>query len=134
MSKHLKKLEGYCRVPGTFAKEGFMSIYEMVSALFDKSNETVDFVNEFEDDIESLEQRKENKSQITLQRKLSPLGDFTGSIRGKQSLQVLSEIDDNRDKNQYVISQLRDGQNGLVVDGGFFEDEGIRKNYDGGTF
>jgi hypothetical protein len=67
-------------------------------------------------------------------RKLSATGNFTGSIQNIPSTTIVTKTDSNDKTLQYLTSQFADGQTGLVIDGGFFEDEGIDKNYDGGIF
>ena len=67
-------------------------------------------------------------------RKLSTTGNFTGSIQNIPSTTIVTKTDSNDKTLQYLTSQFADGQTGLVIDGGFFEDEGIDKNYDGGIF
>jgi hypothetical protein len=69
-----------------------------------------------------------------LKRKLSKTGNFTGTIQGIPSMTIVTKTDSNNKTLQYLTSQFADGQTGLVIDGGFFEDEGIDKNYDGGNF
>jgi predicted metal-dependent hydrolase len=76
----------------------------------------------------------EKSVTITNNRKLSPKGDFTGTIHGRSALTTIAQIDTNRDNIQYIANQFSDGQTGLVIDGGFFEDSGIRRNYNGGMF
>lgn len=79
---------------------------------------------------------KEDSDNITNVRLLSDDGDFTGTLANKlkTALQVVQGIDNNRDQIQYLTGQFSDGQTGLVIDGGFFEETGINKNYDGGVF
>ena len=74
------------------------------------------------------------KDDLTNTRKLSENGDFTGTWDGEKQIDVVSGIDSNKDQIQYLTSQFSDGQTGLIVDGGFFTDTGIKKNYDGGKF
>jgi len=81
-----------------------------------------------------LNTRKENSSDITNNRKLSPLGDFTGNIHGKNSLLMLSELDTNTDQIGFLTEQFSDGATGLVIDCGFFEGGEIQNNYDGGMW
>jgi hypothetical protein len=76
----------------------------------------------------------EKSATITEQRKLSPTGNFTGTIAGRAASLILSGIDSNRNQINYIANQFSDGQTGLVIDGGFFEDSGIRRNYNGGMF
>lgn len=74
------------------------------------------------------------KEDLTNNRKLDEKGDFTGTWEGENYTHVFGKVDDNTDKIEYLTEQFTDGQTGLVIDGGFFEDTGIKKNYDGGVF
>jgi len=47
---------------------------------------------------------------------------------------LASEVDNQGNQIQYLYNQFQDGQTGLVIDGGFFGDDDINKNYDGGTW
>lgn len=76
----------------------------------------------------------ETKDNITNKRKLSPIGNFTGTLDGRKANLVNAGIDNNRQQIQYIAEQFLDGQTGQVVDGGFFTEDGIRKNYNGGMF
>lgn len=123
----------YCAANVTqFVHKGANSIYELLLMALQKLDEVIDVVNGFETELDA----KENSENITNSRKLSSDGDFNGTICGKKKTvcQVVQELDDNREQIQYIASQFADGQTGLVVDGGFFEESGIRKNYNGGVF
>lgn len=110
---------------------GSMSTYQKICYLLQKVGELVLKVTGFEGQLAA----KEDSVNITNNRKLSPQGDFTGTLAGrKNALQVTYEIDDNREQVRYLNSQFSDGQTGLVIDGGFFEESGIKKNYNGGVF
>lgn len=76
----------------------------------------------------------EKIDNITNNRKLSTIGDFTGSLAGNSINMILSKIATNADTLKYLSNQFLDGQTGLVIDGAFFESEGIHKNYSGGMF
>lgn len=91
-------------------------------------------VEEMKKVIEQFPTIYEKSETITRERKLSPKGDFSGTILGRAANLVLAGIDNNSDKIAYLVSQFSDGQTGLVIDGGFFEDSGIKKNYNGGMF
>lgn len=97
--------------------------------------ESNEILTEQVENVENQLEAKEDSVNISDSRKLSVLGDFTGTlVNSKTALQVVEEIDDNRSQVKYLSSQFADGQTGLVIDGGFFEETGIRKNYNGGTF
>lgn len=65
---------------------------------------------------------------------LTKTGDFKGTIHSKDSSELIAEVDSNGDQIAYLTNQFADGQTGLVVDGGFFGDDEIDKNYDGGVW
>lgn len=103
---------------------------ELGGLLAKRINQILDFIREWNSGLEL----RELSSDITNKRKLSPNGDFTGTLHGKSSLSLFMQLDDHEDKVNYLTSQFADGQTGLVVDGGFFEETGIKRNYDGGRF
>jgi hypothetical protein len=76
----------------------------------------------------------EKSVNISNNRKLSQKGDFTGSIFGLAANLLLSMVDLNTDQIRYLANQFSDGQTGLVIDGAYFENDGIHKNYNGGIF
>lgn len=90
-------------------------------------------IKEWGAQIEALKEF-EKSTDITNNRKLSPSGNFTGTISGRAANIVLAGIDNNRNQIQYIANQFSDGQTGLVIDGGFFDESGIRKSYNGGMF
>ena len=113
-----------------FFGEDKLSPMELMYKLIEKVNEVIQSVNSFQGSIDG----KEDSVNITNSRKLSPSGNFTGKWFGESFTSIDGRIDTNEDQIDYIAQQFADGQTGLVVDGGFFEDEGIRKNYDGGVF
>lgn len=120
-----------CRPTVKITDTGSMSTYQKLCYVLDKIQEIIDFVNGFQDKLDA----KEDSVNITNLRRLSPTGDFTGTLCGKKSAcQIPDEIDNNRQQIQYIASQFSDGQTGFVIDGGFFEETGIKANYNGGYF
>jgi hypothetical protein len=99
-----------------------------------KMGESVAQIEEFKSAIEVIQATYEKSADITNKRKLSPTGNLTGSLAGRAANLVLANIDSNRNQIEYIANQFSDGQTGTVIDGGFFEDSGIRKNYNGGMF
>jgi len=91
-------------------------------------------VDELGQEIQDISDTYETKENITNSRKLSPSGNFTGKWNGKTYTEFYGEVDSNSDTLQYLVKQFSDGRTGLVIDGGFFEETGINKNYDGGVF
>lgn len=112
-----------------FNREELTAI-ELSARLVKKMNEVVDFANTVDGKIAA----KEDSSNITNNRKLSPTGNFTGTVAGRAATMVIAGIDTNRDNVRYLASQFADGQTGQVIDGGFFEEDFIKRNYDGGVF
>lgn len=112
-----------------FNKEDLTAI-ELTARLNKKLNEIIDFIN----NLNLLFDSKEDKENLTTRRKLSPDGDFTGSLNGVPVDNVLYSVDNSADKITYLANQFSDGYTGLVIDGGFFEDDAIAKNYNGGLF
>lgn len=107
-----------------------LTTIQLIAKLLDTVNKIIEVTNGF--DVKLL--GKEDSINITNNRKLSPSGNFTGSIMGRLSSLVISEIDSNRDTLKYLINQFSDGQTGYVIDGGFFSSTGISRNYNGGLF
>jgi hypothetical protein len=96
--------------------------------------ECVAQVVEFAKTLETIPATYETKDNITNKRKLSTTGNFTGTIQGRSSLLTLAQIDSNAANLRYLANQFSDGQTGLVIDGAFFEGDGINRNYNGGLF
>lgn len=123
----------YCAANVTqFVHKGANSIYELLLMALQKLDEVIDVVNGFETELDA----KEDSANITNSRKLSNDGDFNGTICGKKktACQVAQELDDNRQQIQYIAEQFSGGQTGFVIDGGFFDESGIRESYNGGIF
>ena len=123
-----------CKTAKSFIFGGEFSIYELILKLIEKLNEVIDYVNTKFIEFQAQLNLKEYSQIITTSRKLSPNGDFTGTIQGKSSMTIITELDANTDQIDYLIDQFSDGQTGFVIDGGFFEETGIAKNYNGGVF
>lgn len=111
-----------------------LSYYEVLMKVLSKINEIIESTNGIDQKFNDLWAAKENKDDLTNLRKLSPTGDFTGSILGNPVMQVLAWILTNSDKIHYLTSQFSDGQTGFVIDGGFFEETAISHNYNGGIW
>lgn len=91
-------------------------------------------VDELAAEIVNIPKIYETKENITNKRKLSPTGNFTGTWQGETYTKVFGKVDNNNDLIEYLTNQFSDGQTGLVIDGGFFEETGISRNYNGGVF
>ena len=130
----LDKILRSCTNFKQFIFDGSHSIYELLLKVFEKQGEIIDSINNLSGTVSNnystLDSKKEDSINITANRKLSPLGNFTGTIQGLPSFTV----NDNMNKIGYLTSQFTDGQTGFVIDGGFFTGTGISKNYNGGIF
>lgn len=102
--------------------------------VIEKVQECITAVQSFGQAIADIPTIYETKQNITNARKLSPSGNFTGTWQGQTYTQVFGKVDNNTDMIKYLTNQFSDGQTGLVIDGGFFEETGIKKNYNGGVF
>lgn len=107
-----------------------LTTIQLLAKIIPKVNEVVVETNLVDGKIAE----KENSSNITSNRKLSAKGNFTGTVDGVAANRVIGNIEDNNNKITYLASQFSGGQTGLVVDGGFFENSAISKNFDGGVF
>lgn len=77
---------------------------------------------------------KESKQDLAENRKLSPNGDFTGTLKGRPILEIIAELDETQFKLQYLIGQFSRGQTGWLIDGGYFDNASIKFQYNGGDF
>lgn len=102
--------------------------------LFKEGLETLDEFNNRLNALEQVVSTKEDSINITTARKLSENGDFTGTIYGVDGMIILSNIESNNDKIQFLTNQFEDGATGLVIDCGYFGDDEINKSYDGGVW
>lgn len=102
--------------------------------VIEKVQECISAVQSFGQAIADIPKIYETKDNITNARKLSPSGNFTGTWQGNTFTKVFGKVDTNNDLIHYLTNQFSDGRTGLVIDGGFFEQTGIDKNYDGGRF
>lgn len=130
----LEKLKGFCTTSKNFVFDNEFSIYELLLKTMEKVNEIIDNINNKDDYLLKLINLKENSSDITNKRKLDEKGNFTGKLFGRQVQSVLANVDSNKNKIEYLTNQFSDGQTGFVIDGGFFTEDGIKDNYDGGVF
>lgn len=104
-----------------------MSDYEFLSWILTKLNEWAEELNQWREQILGFR-------DWALNTFLQPDGNLVGSLDGRAVGDVLRLLDSNRSTLLYLVNQFQSGQTGLVIDGGFFTDEGINKNYNGGYF
>jgi uncharacterized protein Yka (UPF0111/DUF47 family) len=137
----IEKIIRKCQNFKNFVFDESFSLYELVMKMLEKLDEiadafadfattVVDYVNTFQAQID----KKEDSDNITKKRRLSPSGDFTGSIHGRDTLLVLSQVDTSLDDIRELTLQFADGATGLVIEGGFFTDGEIQRNYSGGVW
>lgn len=128
----IEKFMQYCKTSKSYVYKKAFSLYELLLKVIEKLNEVIDIVNGFDEELT----KKEDSDNITNNRKLSENGDFTGTLcnGAKTACQVVNEIDSNTGQISFLTNQFEDGATGLVVDGGFFTDDDINKNYDGGVW
>lgn len=132
MSDEFKRFETcYDTDPPQLQDGDGYSIQESNHWLWQQIDKWIEYLNGF---LEQFNQ-KVDKSEMPTVYKLDDTGDFTGTLCNKKTAcQIPDEIDNNRDQIQYLVSQFSDGQTGLIIDGGFFEETGINRNYNGGVF
>jgi hypothetical protein len=102
--------------------------------VIEKVKECVAAVESFAEEIANIGATYETKQNITSVRKLSPTGNFTGTWKGKAFENVFGKVNTNTAMIEYLTAQFSDGRTGFVIDGGFFEETGIKANYNGGAF
>lgn len=130
----IEKLKGFCKASKNFVFDNEFSIYELLLKTMEKVNEIIDNINNKDEHLLKLINQKEDSKDITNKRKLDEKGNFTGKLFGRQVQSVLASVDTSKDKINYLTNQFSDGQTGFVIDGGFFTEDGIKDNYDGGVF
>lgn len=111
-----------------------LSYYEVLMKVLSKINEVIESTNGIDQKFIDLWAAKENKDDLTNLRKLSPTGDFTGSIQGIGTLVLIAYIINNRQQITWLIEQFQHGATGLVIDCGIFTQALINNSYDGGTW
>lgn len=117
----IEKISGYCKNTWNFVYEQGYSVYELILKVLQKQDEIIDEVNDLEEFVGGFDQR--------ISQNTSDIAENADDI---DDVEILAE--NNRDQLQYLTNQFSDGQTGLVIDGGFFQETGIKKNYNGGIF
>lgn len=115
-------------LPETY--DNSFSFMELLGKMSSRLNQLITAVNGWFGSLDGYEKT----DNITNNRKLSPTGDFSGTIRGHDTGLVLNEIGSNAQTLRILSGEFADGQTGQVIDGGFFDADGIKRNYDGGKF
>lgn len=115
-----------------------LSQYELMINLMEQFNALVTTVNNTLTDFAGTLDLKEDKAFLTTQRKLSEIGDFTGTLCGSlTACQAVAKIKSNEDNIDIIINEINAGLPEPIdlIDGGYFEDPGTTENiYDGGDF
>lgn len=93
-------------------------------------------VDELSEEISDISNTYETKDNITNNRKLSTIGDFTGTLCNSQktACEVVTEIDNNTSQIEFITEQFEHGATGVVVNCGFFVDNDIQDSYNGGAW
>lgn len=88
------------------------------------------------DEVQNILKNFVTKEELTNERKLSSIGDFTGTLCNstKTACEVVSGIDSNYDSIKLLTEQFEDGATGQVVECGYFGDDEINRLYDGGVW
>lgn len=111
----IEKFQQYCKASYRFVRESAFSVYELLLKVIEKLNEVIDFVNDFQSQLD----QKEDSVNITNNRKLSETGDFTGTLcnGSKTACEVVDGIDTIED-----IAKKLDDKVSLefIIDGGTF--------------
>ncbi len=111
-----------------------LSYYEVLNKISKKLNECIENFNEqgevLEKFMEWVYRDVVTKEQMENDYKLSSNGDFTGTINGLPS----ETVGNNKDLIEWILTQLHAGISGVSIDGGWFENEEIQDDYNGGTF
>ncbi len=90
---------------------------ELAGRTAQKVNEIIALVNTVDGRIQS----KEDSANITMNRKLSPSGNFTGNLNGKSILAVFADIADSLTLSKEIISMINNRESiGSIYDGGTF--------------
>src|SRR6185312_4505414 len=84
---------------------------ELTARIAHSLNEVIDELGGWQGALD----KHELSDNITNNRKLSPNGNFTGTLAGRLASLVLAQIDNNADKIVYIANQFSDGQTGLVI-------------------
>lgn len=95
-----------CRPTVKITDTGSMSTYQKLCYVLDLIEEVVEFVNSFQTQLDDLEERKEDSSNITSNRKLSETGDFTGTWVQESKSSVDARINNGQNLYQNVIDLI----------------------------
>jgi hypothetical protein len=109
-----------------------LSSIELAARTAQKMNEVIDLANTVDDKIAL----KEDSSKITLMRKLSESGVFTGWLSNKSVAQVLTDIQDTLSLAKTIIDMVNNRESiGTIYDGGvFLETDPPTFDIEGGLF
>lgn len=124
---------GCCKPSIKITNTGHMSTIEKLCYVIEKTGEVIEFVNGFQDELDS----KEDSVNITNIRKLSEVGDFTGTWFGESKSSMDAKDVEGLNNYQALIEYLQaNPQIGWIVwDGKFFATvEDPDEELDGGLF
>lgn len=107
----IEKFMKFAKESHHFVYEQAYSVYELLLKNFEKLNEVIDFSNALEDNVNT----RELSSNITTNRKLSELGNFTGSLNGESVTSVLANIDSIESNIDVVESNVALKENSLNI-------------------
>lgn len=141
----IRPFNPWCQPEIPSAFDDSISYYQVLCKVITKLNECIEATNgtetsliEFKEWVTSefnrinlaLANDYVTNGQLETNYKLSQPGNYTGDIFGIPGYTVQS----NRDEIKYLVSQFDNGQTGLIIDGGFFQETEIAASYDGGVF
>lgn len=131
-----------CDTSLDFIDNGSMSNYEKMCFIIDELEKVNGLLNDFQSSIDEIDNfqddldLKEDSINISNSRKLSPNGDFTGTITGKSQESVFADIDDALSLTEDLIESINNRESiGLIYDGGSYLDTEPPTNIlDGGVY
>ena len=136
----LKPFNFWCQKVLPLVYDKTLGYYETLCKVVAKLNEVVASTNHWQEIIDGWQAwalglfvRKTDMPDVY---KLDDTGNFTGTLSQWRWTAdgTITTVDSNKDKIAYLISQFQDGQTGMVIDGGFFDQTAIKRNYNGGVF
>lgn len=147
MIKDVIKIFPYVKPPQISSFERYLpSAFDNELTIVEKMNKTIEFMNQigisFNNVVDFMNQydsellSKEDKTNLTNKRKLSPNGDFSGTLLGESIFNVFSDIENSLSLSETLIEMVNNRESiGTIYDGGdFVNTEPPTITIDGGTF